>query len=824
MRMAVPLLLIGLLGWAEAVFAQPAAPHMVQGRILTDGAIPVPLRGARVIVLTASGASEPVHSDADGRFRIAVPDREASLLRVTKAGFAPREATPGDSGRPLDIHMTRGAALDGQVVGLTGEPAPGVFVVAAPAACRPPCRTSGNQPGPPWTAAQARASDVAQRTFAGSLFAETDDRGRFRFGSLPAGRYELRLGGGTPVVWSGDPGVAIEAVLRPAPLATVTLRAGAEAGIRLAMSGDLAREMIAQVSGPTARVVRADRGGALVRGGISGPSGRPVAGAVVALEEANGNIIRIARSDARGRYVLPDLPAGWFSLTVFRAGLPAAEQQRPLVPGRALALRAGDTLELDIEVPRGHAISGRVVDAHGEPLEGLLVQAWQQQFVDGRAVLEPATVHVHRTDDRGHYRIHGLVTGTYYVVAHDEPPEAFSSRVTVAPIASRGVTPGAGRGAGEGGRAPAMIAPADVPHAPLTFYPGRPFLTEAVPVRIRPGMDLAGVDLVFTPTPGARVEGTVIDALGRPVEAAVSLVPSQRSDALAPPLRVTQSASDGRFAFVHVPPGNYVVQASVGRMSACRAVPGLAVLCDGATPGGTWQFGTSFVQASGTDAVTATVQTSRGSSMTGHIVLEGGDHASLSPADFALVALPVDRDTSPAGLQPRTVVMGDGRFTMTDLHGTVRLASVETPAGWYLQSMTIDGIEAVDRPVTFGPGGTRTGVEVTFSAGGAEIHGRVVDDGRAPVANAAVVVFPADAARWHDWSRSMVATGSGESGHFVVTALPPGEYWVAAFDRSDAAIDGDWRNPEVLHRLTAGARRVTVRPGSRASTEVRPFR
>jgi outer membrane receptor protein involved in Fe transport len=79
-----------------------------------------------------------------------------------------------------------------------------------------------------------------------------------------------------------------------------------------------------------------------IRGQVQDPSGAPVAGAEIRLENEATGFSRTARSDAQGNYLLPELPlTGTYRIRVTREGL--APQERA-----GIQLRAGQTAAIDV--------------------------------------------------------------------------------------------------------------------------------------------------------------------------------------------------------------------------------------------------------------------------------------------------------------------------------------------------------------------------------------------------------------------------------------------------------------------------------------------
>ena len=64
-----------------------------------------------------------------------------------------------------------------------------------------------------------------------------------------------------------------------------------------------------------------------------------------------------------------------------------------------------------------------------------------------------------------------------------------------------------------------------------------------------------------------------------------------------------------------------------------------------------------------------------------------------------------------------------------------------------------------------------------------------------------------------------------QDGSFEVTALPPGEYFVAATEPVEGNdVSGDWLKPETLEQLSFRATRVTLTERQRVMTVLRLIR
>lgn len=93
------------------------------------------------------------------------------------------------------------------------------------------------------------------------------------------------------------------------------------------------------------------------------------------------------------------------------ASKPAYLSGRP--EPRTRPYRIGDTVTLTLI--KGGVITGKVLDANGEPVAMVIVQALMVRTAEGQAY--GGSPQARSTDDRGVYRIYGLQPGTYVVFA-----------------------------------------------------------------------------------------------------------------------------------------------------------------------------------------------------------------------------------------------------------------------------------------------------------------------------------------------------------------------------------------------------------------------
>jgi hypothetical protein len=537
---------------------------------------------------------------------------------------------------------------------------------------------------------------------------------------------------------------------------------------------------------------------------VRAPAGR-ITGRVVASD--NGRSVKRARAfvsaaelpggrgmltDDAGVFDFTELPAGRYTLTVSKTGFVSLSygQRRPLQAGTPLQLADGEQLKgIQFQLPRGSVIGGRVLDEDGDAMPGIMVRVMRYQYLQGERRLTPAGNG--QTDDRGQYRVWGLMPGDYYI----------NAVMRGGNFGGFGGNPGGtfggpggfgGRGGGRGFAAapPSANEQDQINYAP-TYYPGVPSVNEAKAITVGLSQEVLDINFGMQLVRVARITGHVLNPDGSPVTSGnVNMMPDS-GGARGNQIGMNFGGRiqwDGAFTITSVPPGRYILRARAD---------------DGETP----QFGAQPVSLNGEDITDATVVLSAGATVSGMLTFLPGQADPPEPAQLRISAPSTDQ--SDFGPQPNARVDKEGRFTLTGVSAGSHLirAGGNTTRGWILKSVTVGGRDVTDTPIQVRSGDAVSNVVVVFTDRQNEVTGTVSDEQGAPVPDFTVLAFPTDSSLWRPQARQIMTARPDQTGTYRIRGLPPGEYYLVTVDPTE---QGEWFEPAYLDDHRAGAVRVTL--------------
>ena len=287
---------------------------------------------------------------------------------------------------------------------------------------------------------------------------------------------------------------------------------------------------------------------------------QPLRRAQVTITSTDQPVLKTIFTDASGRFSVPDLPAGRYSLSAVKGGYVRMSYgaRRHNRPGTPINLAEGQRLTgLTLRLPKGGVITGTILDETGLPAVGAQVRLFEYRVQLGERTLLPATMGNgmgEQTDDRGAYRFYGLPPGDYVVSATPRNSNIGEIRASTdaeirAALASLQQPPTPPPPAGQ--PLPPPRESVMVGFSPV-YFPGATSLAGASQITLAAGEERAGVDFAVQLVRTARIEGTVIVPPGMPPQA-VSLTMVPAGPQVGPGIlgttflnRVTPGA-DGRF-------------------------------------------------------------------------------------------------------------------------------------------------------------------------------------------------------------------------------------------------------------------------------------
>ena len=242
-----------------------------------------------------------------------------------------------------------------------------------------------------------------------------------------------------------------------------------------------------------------------------------------------------SETNADGVFEIRDVPNGRWAVQARKEGYVAAPiASMPLID----TVGGGSVSVPDVRLDRGGAISGRVLDARGNAISGVMVLAVQMRRLPNGTIQAGGSGSGSQTNDLGEYRLSGLAPGEHYVAAQPPP-----------------------RPMGIGLFATTAQAPATSTYV-ATFFPGTPDAAIASAVTVARGGTTSAIDFSLQSLPAYQVSGIVVDAGGRPVNGAIVRL-AARQALLGMSIQGGPSDATGRFRVTNVPAGTYGAMAAV---------------------------------------------------------------------------------------------------------------------------------------------------------------------------------------------------------------------------------------------------------------------
>jgi len=519
-------------------------------------------------------------------------------------------------------------------------------------------------------------------------------------------------------------------------------------------------------------------GTAILRGHIfAADTGQPLRKAQVRIFANEIRENRTTTTDESGAYEFKELRAGRYTVSANKGSYVGVSygQQRPTDAPKVLDILSNQLVErVDLSLPRGSIVRGRVVDEFGEPASEVQIATKRYQFMQGQRRLVPAGRMV-TTNDIGEFRLFGIPPGQYYLTATWRNPN--------------GMNPNSG-------------ANDRTAYAPL-YFPGTGNIAEAQRITLAAGQELADVVMVLKPTRASRVSGTVLGADGKPLSPGMIMVVQTNVGFGMSMAGSGQIRPDGSFTVSGLAPGSYMLR--VQRMGGPGEGPETAM---------------ATVTTTGDDVSNLMLIAAKPSNLSGRVVVDPSAVSALPPV-LMIGVFPAEQIGIPAPPPPPVRVGEDFTFQTKSPPGRMRLTlggMGPPPAGWAVKSVRVNGVDVTDTGIDFRPNEDVSGVELELTNKLTAISGGVTDSRGNAAKDYTAVAFSQDKEKWTGAPRYQSTGRPDQEGRFKITGLPPGDYYVVAVDRVET---GQWADPDFLESIRTSAMSMSLAEGETKALTLR---
>jgi Carboxypeptidase regulatory-like domain len=468
-----------------------------------------------------------------------------------------------------------------------------------------------------------------------------------------------------------------------------------------------------------------------------------------------------ANTDEKGHFEFSDLAPGIYHVRATHTGmvLKGAEQFN----GILVNLKAGEPQNLNLVMLPAGAITGRVLNEEGEPMQNVSVAAMRYVYtVAGRHLAQAKRA---TSDDKGEYRLFGLKPGTYLLVADTARPNFENGDVT-------GITIGTSH--------PAGTAKGDQKIYPPTYYQNESSPDQSSPIVLKPG-DETRADFNLVRVPAHHITGKVSGITqpksdDKPEEAGCFVMANREGSQF--PVAFTLVGKDSSFDIGPVAPGKYTISAT--QQSSDHAVSG-----------------SKEVVVNAADVTGITIALAGGSRQIKGVVRAESD-TKIDYSKLFVVLVPAGDSEGPSESadfitlfqsgSASSEVGKDGSFKLdispsTKLYQLVLSARGTGLEDWFTSKVVAGGKDVLMSGFKITESEPRT-LEVLVSDKGAAIEGTALNAEKKPFPNAEVIAVPSDP-KLRKHVDLIQKTTADQEGRFKLHGVRPGEYIAMALEYAE---------------------------------------
>ena len=475
-------------------------------------------------------------------------------------------------------------------------------------------------------------------------------------------------------------------------------------------------------------------------------------------------------TDIQGHFHL-ELGPGSYRLWVEREGF-ARQSYGSGVPegtGSVLTVAPGQELhDIAFRITPLGALSGRVLDQDGDPLQGVGIEVLRVSYASGMRQLTP--VAGSSSNDRGEYRCYDLPAGRYFVLATPKGSPLSQPMETGA-----------------------LVPEVQDAYVPL-YYPGVVALESASAVPVPEGGDIQQIDFRLQSIRATTLRGRVSGPL--------------KFDSNQ--IQVVLAHNDHGFAS-YIDRETAVVDPATGKFEVRRVAPGSYFLVVSQLIKGEVFFARVPVEiTAGVPPEELPIHMAPAVEAHGTVLMDDG---SPVPANLVLRLLPAEGLLP--GTPPAAAVNSDGSIRLSGvLPGTWLLSVEHVPEGVWIKDVSFGDIRSTGGQLNL-PAGARGPLRVVLAANGGQVSGTVGEEAQSR--QATVVLVPQEAElRLSPHAYRFTPTDS--RGAFIFKGVRPGAYRLFAFE---SIAPFAWMDPGVLNAVEELGQELVVNESERLTRKLK---